>query len=329
MSSSKSIDFSSLFGDLDPAKAGGAVAAPVPQRAGGVPAREIDGAAEALYVRAASCVSALMAADGVTRDRFAEALSVAAEVYDAAGDGAQSLFDAVFAKDRREDVMVANGVNTAVLAAELVRALTEDREQGVFTVAAALMHDIGMDDCRTDAQRPGVIDDEARSRVSDHPLIGAGRLRALRDEYAGRIADVIEQEHERAGGNGYPRGMRGADIAEAAQIIGICDTYEALTHARPQREAVLPVGAVKTIVSAESLFSQRIVKAFVSRVGLYPRGTYAELNTKEIALVVRQHPQMPASPVVEVVLNAKGEKAAERRIIDLSRGTRIYIVRAV
>jgi hypothetical protein len=328
-SASSGIDFSSLFGDLDPAKQPDAAKKTAPKVFAPPVERVSDARIEALYAEAVSAVAALSADGGMTRTRFAEACVIAEKIFVSAQDREQDLLDIVFAKGRGEDPIAANCVNTAVLAGDIVRGISDDRAYGVFVVTAALLHDIGMDDCRDVVWRSAAIDSEDRSRLHDHPLIGASRLRALRDDYAARVAAVIEQEHERACGGGYPRGIRGDDIAEAAQIVGICDMYEALTHPRPQREALSPIGALKTIVDAETLFSSRVVKAFIARIGLCPKGTYVELNTKEIAWVRRQHSQMPASPVVEVVLNAKGEKAAERRIIDLSRGTRIYIVRAV
>ena len=34
---------------------------------------------------------------------------------------------------------------------------------------------------------------------------------------------------------GYPRGLRGADIPFAARVVGICDAFDAMTRSRPYR----------------------------------------------------------------------------------------------
>jgi HD-GYP domain-containing protein (c-di-GMP phosphodiesterase class II) len=310
MAASSSIDFSSLFGDIDSSKSAAARTSadpqqtPAPKQLIAAVDHAIDADVEALYVRACACVCGLRSSTAVTRERFDDAKAIADATLTVSEKGTQALFDAVFAKDRKEDPLVANNVNVMVIAAEPAKMLYADRERVLFVMTAALLHDIGMD-----------------GNVS--------RLRVLGDAYADRLAEVAEQEYERLGGASYPRGMSSLDVAEAAQIVGLCNTYEGLTHARTQHDAISSVGALKSILSGDVLFSSRIVKAFIACVGLYPKGTYVELNTKEIARVQQQHPLMPASPVVEVVVNAKGEKAAERRIIDLSRGTRIYIVRPV
>ena len=74
-------------------------------------------------------------------------------------------------------------------------------------------------------------------------------------------------------------------------------------------------------------FSNRLMKIFLSKIGLYPKGTFVELNTKEVAQVIKHNPKMPLSPVVRVVFDGKGKKVEKTRDIDLSKETRNYIVR--
>jgi len=285
MEQTGSIDFSSLFADPTSGKT---VVAPQPS-ASAKPLRvavdhAVDAEVEALYVRSCERVRGLRVPGSLTPERFVGVKATAEEILVFAEKGTQDLFDAVFAKDRAEDPLVAAGVNIAALVADISRSLYEERTTCLFLTTVALLRGVRAEDCR-----------------------------ALGDAQADAIAEVIEQAYDRA---------------VDAQLVGLCERYESLTHVRSGQDTLSSIGALKTIIGGETV-SARIIKAFITRVGLYPKGTYAELNTKEIARVQQQHPQMPASPVVEVVLNAKGEKAAERRIIDLSRGTRIYIVRAV
>ena len=50
-------------------------------------------------------------------------------------------------------------------------------------------------------------------------------------------AEIALTHHERWDGKGYPRGLAGEEIPLVARIVAICDVYDALTTARPYRNA--------------------------------------------------------------------------------------------
>jgi putative nucleotidyltransferase with HDIG domain len=52
------------------------------------------------------------------------------------------------------------------------------------------------------------------------------------------IKSVINQHHERLDGSGYPNGLKGDEISEAAKIVAIADAYEAMSTDRPYRKLV-------------------------------------------------------------------------------------------
>ncbi len=47
---------------------------------------------------------------------------------------------------------------------------------------------------------------------------------------------IVMQHHERCDGSGYPLGLVEKDICDGAQLLGILDTFEALTHQRAQED---------------------------------------------------------------------------------------------
>ena len=74
---------------------------------------------------------------------------------------------------------------------------------------------------------------------------------------------IVEQHHERLDGSGYPLGLSGADILTEALIVGIADTFDALTSDRPWRPAVPRERALKVLdEAADVLFPKELVKAF-------------------------------------------------------------------
>ncbi|MBJ7330228.1 MAG: diguanylate cyclase [Solirubrobacteraceae bacterium] len=102
---------------------------------------------------------------------------------------------------------------------------------------AATLHDVGKA-AVPDAilRKPGRLDHEELRIVRSHPPIGAdmvGRIPGME-----RIAQWIRCSHERPDGHGYPLGLRGPEIPEAARIIHVADAFDAMTSDLPYREAL-------------------------------------------------------------------------------------------
>ncbi|MFQ3237204.1 MAG: HD-GYP domain-containing protein (c-di-GMP phosphodiesterase class II) [Paraglaciecola sp.] len=64
---------------------------------------------------------------------------------------------------------------------------------------------------------------------------------------------IVMQHHERMDGSGYPLGLKKTDICDGAQLLGILDTFDALTHNRadlehvvhPKKRAVIEINRIK------------------------------------------------------------------------------------
>ena len=77
---------------------------------------------------------------------------------------------------------------------------------------------------------------------------------------------MIRSHHERLDGSGYPDGLMGESIPLGSRIIGVADTYNALTSTRPHRPAFSKEEALKMITKEKgTLFDSKIVDAFISR----------------------------------------------------------------
>jgi HD-GYP domain-containing protein (c-di-GMP phosphodiesterase class II) len=72
-----------------------------------------------------------------------------------------------------------------------------------------------------------------------------------RIEGYGPIADIILAHHERIDGRGYHRGLAAGTLPADARILAVADIYDALSAARPYREA-LPHGRVMEIMRADA-----------------------------------------------------------------------------
>lgn len=245
--------------------------------------------------------------------------------------GEQDFIQCVFNIHYRNtvDYHLLNTVNVVVLSLELAVELGYTSHSLERLGVAAFFHDIGMKSFADLVNLPRKLDDEEIALLQTHPLEGAAMLRELEEDFALSVADIVEQEHERIDGSGYPRSLNHMEISEYAQIIGLIDVYEALTHQRPHRKSQTSLAALKQLIKSSALYDTRLLKSFIERIGLYPRGTFVELNTKEVALVIAQNLRMPSCPVVKVIYDNKGDKSEQKRKIDLSKGTRIYIIRGM
>jgi diguanylate cyclase (GGDEF)-like protein len=158
-----------------------------------------------------------------------------------------------------------------------VRGLTEalavelghDDETAKEIGLAAVLHDIGKirvpDYVLTSADSLG---DNEWSLMKQHTVWG-GSFLAERRGFA-LASQVARSHHERWDGTGYPDGLAGDEIPEAATITSVADSLDAMTSDRPYR-AGRPIDDAVVEVQAWSgrQFSPRVVDALVR---LYKRG---------------------------------------------------------
>jgi HD-GYP domain-containing protein (c-di-GMP phosphodiesterase class II) len=73
---------------------------------------------------------------------------------------------------------------------------------------------------------------------------------------------MIRHHHERPDGRGYPDGLSGAAIPLGARILAVADALEAMTRARPYREALsLPAALEELRSGAGRCFDEQAVEA--------------------------------------------------------------------
>ena len=87
-------------------------------------------------------------------------------------------------------------------------------------------------------------------------------------EWLGPWLDAIGQHHERWDGAGYPAGLSGVGISQAARIVAVADAYDTITSARSYKKA-LPAAAARAELArcAGEQFDPQIVRAFLA-IGL-------------------------------------------------------------
>jgi len=128
---------------------------------------------------------------------------------------------------------------------------------------ACLLHDIGKvaihDYILT---KTGELTAEEWNEIKMHPMKGSNILRPLK--FLGEIINLVEQHHEKYDGTGYPKGLKGNEIALGARIMAVADSYSAMITDRPYRKALSQEESIAEIQKNRGAqFDPDVVDAFL------------------------------------------------------------------
>jgi putative two-component system response regulator len=133
----------------------------------------------------------------------------------------------------------AHIVRTGVFSEILARAAGWAAAEVERIRMAAPMHDIGKIGV-PDAilRKPAGLTPDEFEVMKQHTVIGAKLLARSNSSILVMAREIALCHHERWDGTGYPAGLGGEAIPEAARILSIVDVYDALTSDRPYRRAM-------------------------------------------------------------------------------------------
>ncbi|HBS55462.1 MAG TPA: HD family phosphohydrolase [Stenotrophomonas sp.] len=114
-----------------------------------------------------------------------------------------------------------------------------DSDSRAHVSLAARFHDIGKIGIPDDVLlSPRRHTDEDRAIMREHPVRGEHIFLATGRSDAVPVARLIRAHHEAHDGSGYPDGLHGESIPLGARILTVVDAYDAMTSARPYRQAM-------------------------------------------------------------------------------------------
>jgi len=139
--------------------------------------------------------------------------------------------------------------------------LSEDQQQKIWI--GALLHDVGKIGVEDHVLRKaGKLSEDEFEQMKLHTVIGADIMTAI--EQLKDMIPAIRSHHEAWNGRGYPDGLKGEQIPLFARIVGVADTFDAITTNRPYQKAYPLQFAVETITRLTgSRFDAKIVTAFL------------------------------------------------------------------
>ena len=221
--------------------------------------------------------------------------------------------------------LITNLVNVGILATKVGVRLGYHGQELERLTLAGLLHDIGLFAMpQSLITKSGRLTHDERMLIEQHPELGFQTMRKAGQKYDW-LAQVVRQAHERWNGQGYPNKLKGRQICEFAQIIGVVDIFDALVSPRGYRRRFFPHEAVRELIVAErTAFPREVLKALVEQLSAYPLGTSVRLTTGEVASVMRINTRYPLRPVVWIEGDAT--YCQEGRQLDLSHTPLISII---
>lgn len=211
-----------------------------------------------------------------------------------------------------------HAINTCVLALAFGAYLGIEGRDLRRLGLGALLHDIG----KTRIP-PALLDkSEPLTRhewdvVQRHPQEGYDLL-ASSGHVERDVLDIVRMHHERWRGQGYPHGMLGETIPRNALIVGLVESFDAMTNARPYQTAVTPEQALQTLYhDAGQTFGAELVQALIRCLGIFPVGSVVELENGACGVVVGSRPGSGIWPTVLLVRSPDGEAYHKRVLLNL------------
>ncbi|MDP8959518.1 MAG: HD-GYP domain-containing protein [Actinomycetota bacterium] len=202
-----------------------------------------------------------------------------------------------------------HSVNVCILSLTLGR-LTglEDHHLQPLGVGS-LLHDIGKVAVpAATLQHPGRLDHHQWMEVKLHPQDGAETIMAAAGPDQ-EVASVIAFEHHaRFDGSGYPKVSGRKRLHFFSRLVGIADSYDAITTRRSYRRAETPHRALDVLLrGAGSHYDPDLVRAFVHMMGVYPPGSLLQLDSGDVVMVTHDQDGDPRRPATVLVRSASGE----------------------
>ncbi|MFP4193697.1 MAG: HD domain-containing phosphohydrolase [Desulfobacterales bacterium] len=133
---------------------------------------------------------------------------------------------------------------------------------------ASPMHDIGKIGIPDHILlKPDRLTAEEFETIKTHTTIGASILANSKAEVLKVAHEIAMNHHEKWNGKGYPRGLQKEDTPVSGRIVGIADTFDALTSKRPYKDPYPLKVALEIIRSERGIsFDPEVVDVFMDNI---------------------------------------------------------------
>jgi putative nucleotidyltransferase with HDIG domain len=165
--------------------------------------------------------------------------------------------------ETRDPYTCGHSTRVTRLAEALARRLGWNEDRLSALRIGGRLHDVGkLAVADSILLKPGKLEPAEIEQIRQHPAVGARMIR--RFAFAREALPYVLYHHERWDGGGYPTGKAGRQIPVEARVLTLADAFDAMTSARPYREAL---GAEDALAEVErcagTQFDPALALAFV------------------------------------------------------------------
>lgn len=229
-------------------------------------------------------------------------------------DGVEAMIDSILRNPsafawlremkRKDSYSYQHAMGCAIWSASFGRHLGLEKAELQNLALGGLLCDVGKTRMPLELLvRQGPLTDEEAEFVHrhvQHSLEIVGNTPGLPIE----IVAMVATHHERHDGSGYPNGLQGSQIPIFGRIMGLVDSYDAMTCIRPYARSRSPHQAVAELYEQRgNLFQSELVEQFIQSCGIYPTGSLVELSTGAVGVVTEVHSLKRLRPRVMLLLD--------------------------
>ena len=174
-------------------------------------------------------------------------------------------------------------------------------EKRLELTQAGLLHDLGKAYISDDIlNKPGELTKSECEEMKKHTIYGYKMVRKV-DSISETACRGILTHHERYNGSGYPLKIKGKKIPFYGRVLGIVDTFDAMTADRVYKKGKSPFKAIK-LFQEETVgsFDIRLAKIFLEKIPNYFKDEKVILNNGKKAKIVFINPRHPNKPIIEI-----------------------------
>lgn len=228
----------------------------------------------------------------------------------------------------KDAYLFQHSFNVAVLAGIMGIAKGLNRMQLEELGIGALLFDIGMTKVPSSIiASEGRLTPDEYAIVRNHTTEGFDILRKYHD-ISIVSAHCALQHHERFNGSGYPRGLKQNEIHLYAQIVGLADTFDALTSPRPHRKRYTASEAIEFLFAAGgTFFDLELIRLFCRHISIYPVSTTLLLSTGQTGVVSENNELAVHRPRVRIIKEKDGSEPKSPYEVELKNELHITIVK--
>ena len=165
---------------------------------------------------------------------------------------------------------------------------------------AGMLHDIGKTTIPSAIiDKPSRLTPAEFEIIKTHPQNGYDLLSD--QDLDARILNATLMHHERIDGSGYPKGLKGAEIDDFAQIVAITDIYIAMISPRVYRRKNCPFDAMSVLEQeGYQMFSPKILLPFLEGMANTYVNETVVLSDDRVGEIILIDPQHITRPMVKV-----------------------------